>query len=312
MPLKTLKKDMADALTLEWILQLKHYKLALDKTRCVGCQICSLACPKEAIKLKRQPKGKGEKTKKAKVDIDLTKCNFCGICDVSCPYGAINLTLNGKRDLLLLQKGSYPELIRDIKVNTAQCPKDCNECEAACPLGLIKVTRVDFNGRPVENPAALSPSQQERVQVNLTIQKEYCPTCRVCEFKCAPGVIKVRKFMEGKITIDQTKCPEDCMDCMDVCPITGTLYLSEADNKVNVNELFCDYCGACKAVCPVNDALMLKRTKILHTPVHSGAWNKALQRLTSPADAAKELKAASSRKAKEQVTRRFIVKEKIK
>ena len=312
MPLKTLKKDMADALTLEWILQLKHYKLALDKTRCVGCQICSLACPKEAIKLKRQPKGKGEKTKKAKVDIDLTKCNFCGICDVSCPYGAINLTLNGKRDLLLLQKGSYPELIRDIKVNTAQCPKDCNECEAACPLGLIKVTRVDFNGRPVENPAALSPSQQERVQVNLTIQKEYCPTCRVCEFKCAPGVIKVRKFMEGKITIDQTKCPEDCMDCMDVCPITGTLYLSEADNKVNVNELFCDNCGACKAVCPVNDALMLKRTKILHTPVHSGAWNKALQRLTSPADAAKELKAASSRKAKEQVTRRFIVKEKIK
>jgi formate hydrogenlyase subunit 6/NADH:ubiquinone oxidoreductase subunit I len=76
--------------------------------------------------------------------------------------------------------------------------------------------------------------------------------------------------------------------------------------------LFCTYCGACKAVCPVDEALTLKRTKIIHTPIHSGAWNKALQRLTSPVDAAKELKAASSRKAREQVSRRFSMEEKIR
>jgi 4Fe-4S ferredoxin len=312
MPLKTVKKDTADALTLEWILHVKHYKLALDKKRCVGCQICSLACPKDAIKLEKQPKVQGEKAKKAKVDIDLAKCNFCGICDVSCPYGAIKLTLNDGHDLLLLQKESYPELVRDIKVDTKQCPKDCDECENVCPLGLITVTRVGFDGQPVENVAALSPSQKKRVQVNLAIKKEYCPTCRVCEFKCAPGVIKVRKFMEGKIAIDQASCPEGCRDCLDVCPITGALYLSEADNKVYVNELFCDYCGACKAVCPVDEALTLKRTKVIHTPVHSGAWNKALQRVTSPVDAAKELKAVSSQKAREQVSRRFVMEEKIR
>lgn len=310
MPLKTLKKDVADALILEWILQLKHYKLTLNKERCVGCQICRLACPKGAIKLKKQPKAQNGKAKKAKVDIDLAKCNFCGICDVSCPYGAVKLTLNDKRNLLLLQKGSYPELIRDIRVDTAHCPKDCNECETVCPLGLIKVTRVNFEGDNVKNVAALSPSQQERLQVNLKIQKEYCPTCRVCEFKCAPGVIKVRKFIEGKIDINQAKCPKGCRDCLDVCPITGALYSSETGDKVHVNQLFCVYCGACKTVCPVDDALTLKRTKILHTPVHSGAWNKALQRLTSPVDAVKELKAASSRKLREQVSRRFIKKEK--
>jgi len=312
MPLKTVKKDTADALTLEWILHVKHYKLALDKARCVGCQICSLACPKEAIKLEKQPKVQGEKTKKAKVDIDLAKCNFCGICDVSCPYGAIKVTLNGAHDLMLLQKETYPELVRDIKVETKQCPKDCDECKNVCPLNLITVTRVGFDGKPVENVAALSPSQLKRVQVNLDIKKEYCPTCRVCEFKCAPGVIKVRKFMEGTIAIDQAKCPEGCRDCLDVCPITGALYLSEADNKVYVNELFCDYCGACKVVCPVDEALTVKRTKVIHTLVHSGAWNKALQRITSPVDAAKEFKAASSRKAREQVSRRFSIEEKIR
>jgi 4Fe-4S ferredoxin len=312
MPLKTVKKDAADTLTLEWVLQVKNYKLTLDKTRCVGCQICSLACPKDAIKLDKQPKTPGQKTKKPKVDIDLEKCIFCGICDVSCPYGAIKFTLNGEHALSVLDKKSYPEMIRDIKVDTHQCPKDCVECEDACPLSLIKITRVGYDGKQVEAIASLPPSQKNRVQINLEIQKEYCPTCRLCEFKCTPGAIKVRKFIEGKIAIDQKKCPDGCTDCLDVCPITGTLYLSDKDRKVYVNELFCVYCGACKVVCPVDDALTLKRTKIHHTPVRSGAWNKALEKLTSPVDAVKELKARGSQKAKETVCRRFVCEEEIK
>ena len=312
MPLKTVKKDTTDTLTLEWVLQVKNYKLTLDKARCVGCQICSLACPKDAITLEKQPKVKGQKTKKAKVDIDLEKCIFCGICDVSCPYGAIKFALNGEHAVSVLDKESYPEMIRDIKVDTHQCPKDCVECEDACPLSLIKITRVGYDGKPVEDVASLPPSQRQRVQINLDIQKEYCPTCRVCEFKCAPGAIKVRKFMEGKIAIDQKKCPDGCTDCLDVCPITGALYLSDKDHKVYVNEFFCDYCGACKVVCPVDDALTLKRTKIRHTPVRSGAWNKALEKLTSPVDAVKELKAIGSQKAKEIVCRRFVCEEEIR
>lgn len=312
MPLKTVKKDTADKLSLEWRLHLKNFKLTLEKERCVGCQICSLACPKEAITIEKQTKIPGEKTKKARVDIDLEKCIFCGICDISCPYGAIKFTLNGEHAVSVLDKESYPELIRDIKVDTRQCPKECVECEDVCPLSLIKITRVGYDGNLVEDVASLPPSQRKRVQIKLDIQKKYCPTCRVCEFKCAPGVIKVRKFMEGKIAIDRTKCPEGCTDCLDVCPIKGALYLSDKDHKVYVNELFCDYCGACKVVCPVDEALTLKRTKILHTPVRSGAWNKALEKLTSPIDAAKELKARGSQKAKEIVCRRFVLEEEIK
>src|SRR4030067_1208056 len=108
-------------------------------------------------------------------------------------------------------------------------------------------------------------------------------------------------FVEDNLAIDQTKGADVCADCLDVCPITGALYLSDEDKKVHVNELFCDYCGACKAVCPVNEALTLKRTKILHSPVRSGAWNKALEKLTSPTEMAKELKARGSQKAKESV-----------
>ena len=312
MPLKTVKKDTADTLTLEWVLQIKNYKLTLDRARCVGCQICSLACPKDAITLEKQPKTLGQKAQKARVNIYLEKCIFCGICDVSCPYGAMKFTLNGEHAVSVLDKESYPEMIRDIKVDTRQCPRACVECEDACPLSLIKITRVGFDGKPVEDVSSLPESDKKRVQINLDIQKEYCPTCRVCEFKCSPGAIKVRKFIEGKIGIDQKKCPDGCTDCLDVCPITGALYLSDKDKKVYVNELFCVYCGACKVVCPVDDALTLKRTKIHHTPVRSGAWNKALAKLTSPMDAVKELKACGSQKAKETVCRRFVCEEEIR
>jgi 4Fe-4S ferredoxin len=304
MPLKTLKKDAADALTLEWNLQVKNYKLVLDKKRCVGCQICTVACPKEAIKTLKQPKLEGQKASKAKVDVDLAKCNFCGVCDVTCPYGAIKITLNGNHDLPLLAKESYPELIKDITVNTKPCPKECDQCETICPLNLIKVSKVGFDGKPVEDINTLTPNEKKRVQITLDIQKENCPTCRLCELKCAPGAIKVKKVIQGTIELNREKCPTGCHDCIDVCPITGTLTLGD-DKKVYVNELYCTYCGACKNVCPSEDALSVKRTKVSHTPIHSGTWNKALERITSVNDAAKEFKAQAAQSRREAVEKRF-------
>jgi len=302
MPLKTTKTDTAKALTLEWALHIKNYKLTLDKDVCVGCQICSLACPKEAIKIEKQPKIQGKKAKKAKIDIDLAKCNFCGICDVLCPYGAIKVTINGEHILSIIEKESFPQLIRDIQVDTSKCPVNCVECEEACPLDLIKITRVMADGKILEK---IPKRKRKGIQVKIDIMKERCPCCRICEFKCPEGVLHVRKFMQGKIAIDPEKCPEGCTDCLDVCPITGALYFSDEDKKVHVNEMFCVYCGACKIVCPVDEALELKRTKIIHTPIRSGTWNKTLERLASPIEITKELKAKGSLKARESVEKRL-------
>ncbi len=307
MPYKNRKTDTAEALTLEWILQVKNYRLALDKAQCKGCQICSLACPKGAITVAKRPKVAGEPAKKAKLDIDLAKCNFCGICDITCPYGAVKVTLNGQPNVLLVDKESFPTLIRDIRIDTKNCPKDCVACVEACPLEQLTVSKVTYDGKPVEDLNALTPSQRKHVQISVNIPKEKCPTCKACEYKCPAGVIKMRKTFEGRIAIDTAKCPEGCQDCVDVCPITGALAV--VDGKVHVNEATCIYCGACKIICPSTDALKLKRTKILHTPVHSGTWNKAMERITSPLDAAKELKATSGMHAKKIIAKRFVTEE---
>jgi 4Fe-4S ferredoxin len=264
-----------------------------------------LACPKEAIKLEKQPKTLGEKAKKAKIDIDLPKCNFCGICDILCPYGAVKVTVNGKHVLSVIDKESFPQLIRDIRVDASKCPTDCVECEKACPLDLIKVSLVTPDEMAGEHGNSLVEQEKAKANVKVDVQKEYCPCCRICEFKCPEGIMAVRKFFYGKILIHPEKCPENCKDCLDVCPITGALYLSDQDKRVYPNETFCIYCGACKAVCPVESALELKRTRISHTPLRSGAWNKTLERLASPIEVTKELKAKGARRARDSVEKRL-------
>jgi 4Fe-4S ferredoxin len=308
MPLRKLKTDTVEALSLEWILHVKNFKLNLDKNRCQGCQICSLACPKEAIKVVRQPKSEGEKAKKANVDVDLAKCNFCGICDIICPYGAVNITVDGKHILSVLEKESFPQLVRDVQIDPSKFPLDSEKCEEVCPLRLINVSYSTADGKTVEDVGSLNEFEKEGLKTNINFWKEYCPCCGICEVKLPQGAVHMRKFISGKLAIDAEKCPPGCRDCLDVCPITGALYFSEDDKKVHVNEIFCVYCGACKVVCPADEALELKRSRINHTPVRSGAWNKALERLTSSADMSKELKAKGFARARESVKKRIGLK----
>jgi 4Fe-4S ferredoxin len=300
--MKLLKNETENELLIGMILHAKRYSLTLDKTRCTGCGICMEICPREAIEIKKTPKADGEKAKPPTIDISEEKCHYCGMCDPICPFGALKVRINGEPMIPVINSESFPQLIREIEVDATKCDLDCVDCEKACPLNLIKISLHTPNGEEVTD--IKSRPNKENLTVTVDIEKTFCPCCRLCEMKCPEGAIHVEKTFHGNLRINREKCPESCQDCLDVCPIPEALYLSD-DGKVYVNGLYCVYCGVCRIVCPEEEALELHRTYIRHTPVHSGAWNKALEKITSTKVMTKELRTKSSTRAKESVRKRF-------
>ncbi len=293
MPIKLNKNEDENKLVVERIQYARNYSLTLDRNRCVGCEICKTVCPKEAIEIRPVTKSTGEKAKRPTLDISEQKCHYCGICEAICPYGAISGLRNGEHVGPVVKTESFPQLIREIEVDTSKCDVDCVECEKVCPLNLIKVSVLNPEGK------------EDKPKVNVNIKKEFCPGCRLCEMKCPDGAISVVRTFYGTMKINAEKCPEGCTDCLDVCPITGALYLSEQDKKVHTNETFCVYCGTCRIVCPVKESLELQRTSIRHTTVRSGAWNKALEKLASTKEMTKELRVKGLTRARKSVDKRL-------
>jgi 4Fe-4S ferredoxin len=285
--MKRYKKAAKDQLEIGEVFYAKRFALELDKSLCKGCDLCRLACPRYAIRVLPQADGADGKAKPAVIDIDENTCDFHAACAAVCPFSALTVRVDGLAGLPVVERDAFPELVRDIQIDASLCEAGCRRCEEACPLNVISIEETDG-------------------QRTVEVQKELCAGCRACYLVCPTQALEVTKSVEGSIEIDAGLCPDGCSRCLDVCPV-GALFIGE-NGKVLANDAICIYCGACLYACPKPEALRIQRTRILHTPVESGAWNKALMRLTSTEGLDRELAAKRAAKARDAVKKLVEVK----
>ena len=282
-----MKRQLDKKLVLERKTLVRRHVLTLDEDRCVGCGICEAICPKEAPKLSPPVIQDGRLVEKPCVDFEAEKCVFCGECVDLCPTNAIRMEINGEQRVPVFEFEAFPVLRKVIAVDAKKCwygaiTAACDlACQEACPTDAIEVTI-----------QKIGKDSAGRV-VDFKVLEEECIFCKKCENACPEDAISVTKPFRGTLQLDTNLCPEGCQICADICP-TEAISIDE-DKKLVITEEFCIYCGACQQVCPEN-AIKIERTQVLHTDVKSGAWVRALEKLTSYGSVVKEMSSKSVKK----------------
>ena len=264
----------SEEITLERKFLTRNYRLSLNKDLCNGCGLCTIICPKEAIEEIPEIIVDAHLVKKPSIDFDQKSCNLCGECSVICPLNALSMEIDGEPVSTIVKNQAFPRLIKEITILNKKCVSDCELiCEKDCPTEAIKVTTKS------------SEIGKKPEICEVEIDKKKCIYCKRCELICPSNILHVKKPFQGKIDLNNTLCPEDCLVCVDICP---TRAIQLENKKPAVNSDYCIFCSACQKVCP-KEAITVSRTWIFHDDIEAAAWLTALRKLTSFKTLRKEL-----------------------
>ncbi len=213
-------------------------------------------------------------TKKLTLRLDKKVCTGCGVCYNVCPKEAIDRGPIGAAKRLEI--AGTPDLDLSPEVADPNKCSYCGVCVTMCPFNALSLL---IDGEEVAIP-------------NLQINKEHAlPELEIEEAITKKSKQKVKKYFEGEIKLDSTKCAGGCSTCVLVCP-TGAIskppptgkggwVMSE---KTILDERDCVYCGACYSVCG-SDAIKFKRTKIYlkkGTAFNEPFWPTIEKKLLTP------------------------------
>jgi formate hydrogenlyase subunit 6/NADH:ubiquinone oxidoreductase subunit I len=273
-------------IVLERAMVTRHYVMTWDLDRCVGCQMGTMVCPKEAIIHTGGKIENGRVVEKLLVDVDPEKCVMCGMCEEACPVSAIRLTINGERENPVLVGGAFPEFVHSITFDKEKFDWDKKDFVIEnCPTDVISY---------------------DEEQDTLVVDLEHCVYCRQCEV-ASEGAFEVIQPWQGLVALYRERCVEGCLACADVCP-TCALHIDD-NGELALADYYCIKCGACVEVCPVKPEteeykesieaygvtktfthkrilnqeelpIWVERWRVRHELVHSGAWFEALERMS--------------------------------
>ena len=248
---EVIEKDLEfspDQLILKWKFKDLCKKLTYDIKKCIGCSLCKLVCPVDAIELGPIPDIAQEKIDESnpKLLIDHEKCCYCMLCAIVCPNDAFheNIEPEGQIDLI-----EFPTIGKFYKIDLNKCIDDKK----------IEICKLCLDVR-------------ERNNI-----EEYYKIAKECPVKC----FQIDSPIQGEVIIKKNmlhKCtPENCKACINICPTESFFIPESAEDvkkygKIACNEDECFYCGACENSCP-DDLIVVERKEVkINDPKKQGPF----------------------------------------